>query len=88
MHKIKITIKALALKLIDRILVNDVYMAYYGSEMYFTLWNLDQYLRAITKYGSADGRKYNEKEQDFAQGIRDKLYKLMEDNGIDLDRVE
>ena len=88
MHKIKITIKALILKLIDRILVNDLYMAYYGREMYLTLWDLDQYLRAITKYGSADGRKYNEKEQDFAQGIRDKLHELMEDNGIDFNRVE
>ena len=78
MHKIKITIKALILKLIDRILVNDLYMAYYGREMYLTLWNFDQYLR--------EQIKYHDREELWE--IRDKLRELMEDYGIDFNRVE
>jgi len=78
MHKIKIVIKALLLRLIDRILVNDLYMAYYGREMYFVLWNLDQYLRSEIKY----------KNREELQDVRDKLYELMEDNGVDFNRVE
>ena len=78
MHKLKTVIKALILKLIDRILVNDLYMAYYGREMYFVLWELDQYLREQIKY----------RNREDIQDVRDKLYELMEDNGIDFDRVE
>ena len=78
MHKIKIVIKALILRLIDRVLVNDLYMAYYGREMYFVLWDLDQYLREQIKY----------RDREELQDVRDKLYLLLEDNGIDLDRVE
>ena len=78
MHKIKIVIKALLLRLIDRILVNDLYMAYYGREMYFVLWELDQYLRSEIKY----------KNREELQDVRDKLYELMEDNGVDFNRVE
>ena len=78
MHKLKTVIKALILKLIDRVLVNDLYMAYYGRETYLTLWNFDQYLREQIKY----------KDREELWEIRDKLRELMEKYGIDFDRVE
>ena len=78
MHKLKTVIKTLLFRLIDRILVNDLYMAYYGREMYLILWELDQYLREQIKY----------RNREDIQDVRDKLSELMEDNGIDFDRVE
>ena len=78
MHKLKTAIKALILKLIDRILVNELYMAYYGREMYFVLWNFDQYLYKQIKY----------QDREELWEVRDKLGELMEKYGIDFDRVE
>jgi len=83
--KIKIAIKALVLKAIDRILVNDLYMAYNGDRLFFTLWDLDQYLRSITKYNPND---LDNDKVEMASDIRDKLYELMEKYNIDFDHVE
>lgn len=84
MNKIKITIKALLLKLLDRILINDIYMAYHGNDLYFVLWDLDQdYFRKKIKYADL-----TDKEYELLQGGRDMLYELMEKYGVDFDHVE
>ncbi len=83
--KIKLVIRALILKVIDRILVNDVYMAYNGDNLYFILWDLDQHLRTITKYNPD---KLSSKQVDLADLIRDKLYELMEEYNVDFNHVE
>jgi len=83
--KLKTAIRALMLKALGRILVDDLYMAYHGSDFYFTLWDLDQFLRTITKYNPDD---LNEDVVDMADKIRDKIYDLMDDYDIDFNHVE
>jgi hypothetical protein len=76
--KIKTTIKALLLKAIDRILINELYMAYNGDNLFFALWDLDQWLRGEIKY--------NDKEE--FQVVRDKLHEYMDEHNIDFEHVE
>ena len=83
--KLKTAIRALMLKALDRILVNDLYLAYHGADFYFTLWDLDQFLRTITKYNPDD---LSEEVVDMADKIRDKIYDLMDDYDIDFNHVE
>ena len=84
MKKILIAIKALLLKLLDRILINDIYMAYHGDDFYFVLWDLDNdYFRKKIKYGDL-----SDKEYELLQEGRDMLRRLMEEHGVDFDRVE
>jgi hypothetical protein len=83
--KLKQALKALLLKAIDRILVNDLYMAYHGDDLFFTLWDLDQYLRTITKYNPDN---LSDEQVDVADKARDKLYALMEEHGVDWNHVE
>lgn len=83
MKKLILAIKALILKAIDRMLCNELYMAFNGDNFYFILGDLDNYLRAKTKYGEES------READRAYGnVRDTLYDLMEQYGVDFDHVE
>lgn len=84
-NKLKLMVKALILKAVSRILVDDLYMAYHGNDFYFVLWELDQYLRDQIKY-NPDKRKT--KELDALEDTRCRLYDLMEDNGVDFNHVE
>jgi hypothetical protein len=83
--KLKGAIKALMLKAMDRILVNDVYMAYHGNDLYFILWDLDNdFFRKHIKYNpDLTGKEYKLLEEG-----RDMLYELMEKYGVDFDHVE
>ena len=83
--KLRLMVKALMLKSLDRILVNDLYMAYHGTDFYFTLWELDQFLRTITKYNPDD---LSEDVVDMADKVRDKIYDLMNDNDVDFNHVD
>ena len=83
--KLKTAIRALMLKALGRILVDDLYMAYHGSDFYFTLWDLDQFLRTITKYNPDD---LSEEVVEMADKIRDKIYDLMDDYDINFNHVE
>ena len=49
------------------------------------LWELDQELRANTKYAPDD---MTDDDYDAYQKIRDKLHELMTDNNVSLDMVE
>ena len=83
-RKLKIAIQALMLKAIDRILINDMYCAYHGMDFYFVLWDLDQHwLRSKIKYGDLKKNQY-----EILQETRDELYRLMNEQGVDLDHVE
>jgi len=83
--KLRLAVRALMLKALDRILVNDLYMAYHGADFYFTLWDLDQFLRTITKYNPDD---LSEDVVEMADKTRDKLYDLMNDNDVDFNHVD
>ena len=49
------------------------------------LWELDQELRANTKYAPDD---MTDEDYDAYQKIRDKLYELMRENNVSLDMVK
>ena len=84
MKKLITAIKALLLKAVDRVLVNDLYCAYHGMDYYFVLWNLDQHwLRAKLKYEDLTDEQY-----EILEKTRDRLYELLEENNVDLDHVE
>ncbi len=85
MKKFIVAIKALFLKAIDRILVNDLYMSFHGEDFYFVLWDLEQYLRTITKWNPD---KFSSKQVDMADRVRDKLYDLLDEHGVDFNHVE
>ena len=84
-NKIKLVIKALLLKAIDKILVDDLYMAYHGDDFYFVLWDLNKHLRTITKYNPDN---LSSRQVDTAEKIRDKLYELMQEHDVDWEHVE
>ena len=84
--KLKLVIKALILKFIDRVLVNDLYMAYNGDNLYFTLWDLDNnFFRHHLKYNPDN---LSEEQLDILEKGRDKLYELLEKYNVDFDHVE
>jgi len=85
MPKLKLVIKVLMMKALSKILVNDFYMAYHGDDFYSILWNLDQYLRNQIKYHSDD---LGEEKEVALQSVRDKIYELMENHGVDFNHVE
>lgn len=62
---------------------SELEQALNGWRYSLALWELDQYLRGIVKYGNKDmeGMSYS----DTAQAIRERLSELMEENKISLD---
>jgi len=51
-------------------------------DMALTLWDMDQYLRGLIKYGELDHNVY-----DALQAARDKLFELKSKHSIDLDEL-
>ena len=85
MPKLKLVIKALIVKALSKILVDDFYMAYHGDDFYFILWNLDQYLRDQIKYNSD---KLSNGKIAGLQLARNKIYDLMDNYEVDFNHVE
>lgn len=56
-----------------------------GSKFWSVLWELDQDLRAKTKYAPDD---LPQDKYDTYQEIRDKLYELMSEDNISFDMVK
>jgi len=56
-----------------------------GLAFWHVLWELDQELRANTKYAPDD---MTDDDYDAYQKIRDKLYELMNDYNVNLDMVD
>ena len=84
--KIKTVAKALILKIIDRVLVNDLWMAYRGDSLYFVLWDLDQnFFRHHLKYNSDN---LSRKQLEILEKGRNRLYELMEEHDVDFNHVE
>ena len=53
-----------------------------STKLAISLWEMDQYLRAETKYGELNEHAYK-----ALQDARDKLREIMSDNSIDLDEL-
>jgi len=63
---------------------SDFYMITNASNMYFVLWDFDNYLRSKLKYPDDNDKKLNIKTLEI---VRDELRELMEDHGIDFNHV-
>ena len=61
----------------------DFYMAFHGSDFYFTLWDLDQSLRSKIKYND----KLTDEQIKVLQDFRDELSELMYEHGVNFDNV-
>ena len=56
--------------------MGDILAAIHGSSAFFALWDLDQYLRTMSKHGD------DEKRADFADEIRTWLLETMAHHNI------
>ena len=59
------------------------YMAFHGSDFYFSLVDLDNYLRNTVKWSAEESGL----DADTLQHCRDKLTEFMQDNGVDFEHV-
>lgn len=49
------------------------------------VWDLDQKLREITKYGFVDKKEATDQERDLAEKLREDLRGILEDYNLNLD---
>jgi sugar phosphate isomerase/epimerase len=49
------------------------------------VWDLDQKLREITKYGYVDKKEATDQERDLADRLRKELREILEDYNLNLD---
>ena len=61
----------------------DYYMAFHGSDFYYTLWDLDQSLRSKIKYNE----KLTDEQIKVLQDLRDELGELMYEHGVDFEHI-
>jgi hypothetical protein len=49
------------------------------------MWDLDQELRSVTKYGTFDGREATGEEQNMAESLRDSIRDILNESNLNLD---
>ena len=57
--------------------VDDARTALDGYKWKGAIWDLDQELRAITKYGAFEGREATAAEADMADALRDSIRRIL-----------
>lgn len=62
----------------------DYETALNGWKYRIILWDFDQTLRAIVKYGAANGKTYDEKQCALIDELRDELWELLNERHIEL----
>ncbi len=63
---------------------SDFYMITKASEMYFTLWDFDDYLRSALKYPDDKDKKI---DIDTLEIVREKLHEFMDEHDVDFEHV-
>ncbi len=63
----------------------DFYMALHGSDFYFSLWDIDQYLRNQSKYNPDN---LSGKQLDAVDKVREELHEIMSEHGVDFNQIE
>lgn len=63
----------------------DARTALDGSRWKIAMWDLDQELRKIVKYGQFDGREATSEEVEGADKLRQKLREILEEYNLNLD---
>ena len=61
----------------------DFELAAKGSDWYFVAWKMDQWLRQQYKY--MPDEEYNEDRYNAYVEAREKLFELMQENGVNLE---
>ena len=64
---------------------NDARMALDGIKWKNAMWELDQVLRSVTKYGSFENRQATGDEQDMADKVRDVIRDILNESNLKLD---
>ena len=63
----------------------DARTALDGSRWKIAMWDLDQELRKIVKYGQFDGREATSEEVEGADKLRQKLREILEEYNLNLE---
>jgi hypothetical protein len=64
---------------------DDARAALDGYKWKGAVWDLDQKLREITKYGFVDKKEATEEERELAEKLRKDLREILEDYNLNLD---
>lgn len=56
-----------------------------GSNWKSAMWDLDQELRKIAKYGQINGKEATSEERDAADKIREELRRILEEYNLNLE---
>jgi hypothetical protein len=63
----------------------DARMALDGIKWKVAMWELDQLLRSVTKYGTFDGREATGAEQDMAEALREHIRDILRESNLNLE---
>ena len=64
---------------------NDARIALDGYKWKIAMWDLDQKLRSVTKYGIIDNREATETERDISDKVREFIRDILNDYNLNLD---
>lgn len=64
---------------------NDARVALDGYKWKIAMWDLDQELRGIAKYGAIDNREATEAERDMADKVREYIKDILNENNLNLE---
>jgi hypothetical protein len=64
---------------------DDARMALDGYKWKVAMWDLDQELRSVTKYGTFDGREATGEEQNMAESLRESIREVLNRSNLNLD---
>jgi hypothetical protein len=64
---------------------DDARMALDGIKWKVAMWELDQLLRSVTKYGTFDGREATGAEQDMAEALREHIRDILRESNLNLE---
>lgn len=56
-----------------------------GYKWKLAVWDIDQHLRAVVKYGSHENRQATSEEMDFADKLREEIRSILDGYGINLE---
>jgi len=64
---------------------DDARMALDGIRWKNAMWELDQLLRSVVKYGAFENRAATAAEQDMADKLRDAIREILNESNLNLD---
>lgn len=56
-----------------------------GYKWKLAVWDIDQHLRSVVKYGNYENRQATSEEMDFADKLREEIRSILDGYGINLE---